>query len=213
MDTQEAMRALVAASRDAEVVELLTDAAEKVERSYRAVREDRMLSDEARKWQMAVAFSQTRRTVDQRLSEMASRTVRDDRDDAARVFGVKGLAGDQASLVISRRDAGDRVAQVTERAELRELLRRATRTGDEVLARAVAERAVTEEDVKTMEEFLNARPELESAGERLWNANRAGGGSMLGFNMHLSALTPPELSGMGRDAIEHLAQTGQPSSS
>lgn len=144
------------------------------------------------------------REVEAELVEMASRVVRVDRDDAERVFGTKGLDGDAASLAISRRDAGDRVAAAGGPSELRELLRRATRSGDEVLARAVAERAVEDQDAGTMHAFIADRTQLDAASERLWNARRAGNDSMM-LSMQLLNLVPEELQGMTFDSIEQLA--------
>jgi len=47
-----------------------------------------------------------------RLTSAAATGSTQDQDDAARVYGIKGLPGDVASLAISRRDAGDRVAAI-----------------------------------------------------------------------------------------------------
>lgn len=204
METQEAIKSLAAAGKGDEVKEYLEAEAKRANANFARIRGESMYTDEAKRWQLAVAYVQQRRRVDQELADKASRVIRTDRDDAERVFGVKGLAGDAASLVISRRDAADRVAAVKERSELRELLRRATRSGDEVLARAVAERAVEMQDATTMNQFLADRPELDAAGERLWNAQRAEHDTM-GYSIHLLGLKPHELSGMDRAAIEHLA--------
>lgn len=204
MNTQEAIKALAAAGKGGEVKEYLDAEGKKAAGRYAAIRNESMYTDEAKRWQLAVAYVQQRRRIDQELADKASRVIRTDRDDAERVFGVKGLAGDAASLVISRRDAADRVSAVQDRSELRELLRRATRSGDEVLARAVAERAVEMQDATTMNQFLADRPNLDAAGERLWNAQRSEHDSM-GFVMHLMALRPQELSGMSAQSIENLA--------
>lgn len=208
MNTQEAVKSLMGAGQATDVQELLEKKSDAADRNYRQIREDKMTSAEGQRWQLAVAYMRTRREVDKLLGEMASRVVRSDRDDAERVFGVKGLPGDAASLAISRRDAADRVANAADRVELRELLARATRSGDEVLAHAVAERAVENQDDTTMTQFLADRPELDAAGERLWNMKRAtNNNDTWALTMHLHSLIPGELQGMSRDSIEVLAQT------
>lgn len=204
MNTQEAIKALAAAGKGSEVKAYLTAEATKAAGRYDQIRNESMYTDEAKRWQLAVAYVQQRRRIDQELADKASKVIRTDRDDAERVFGVKGLNGDAASLVISRRDAADRVAAVEERTELRELLRRGTRSGDEVLARAVAERAVEMQDATTMNQFLADRPELDAAGERLWNAQRSEH-ETFSYSMQLGAVRPHELSGMPAVSIEALA--------
>lgn len=203
METQEAIKALAAAGKGGEVKEYLAAEAKKAAGRYDSIRNESMYTDEAKRWQLAVAYVQQRRRIDQELADKASKVIRTDRDDAERVFGVKGLSGDAASLVISRRDAADRVAAVEDRADLRELLRRATRSGDEVLARAVAERAVEMQDVTTMNQFMADRPELEAASVRLWDAQRSEHESF-SYSMQLGAVRPHELSGMDRASIEAL---------
>lgn len=61
--------------------------------------------------------------------------------DAAAVFGTAGLPGDPATLVISRRDAGERVADENDSIKLQRLLDQAVLTGDDVLSHAIAEKA------------------------------------------------------------------------
>lgn len=206
MNTQEAIKALTAAGKTGEVTALLDREGASAARIYEEIRQDHTRTEEYKRWMMANAYTGRRQRVDKELSTMASRVVRVDRDDAERVFGVKGLPGDAASLAISRRDAADRVAGVTVASELRELLRRATRTGDEVLARAVAEKALDNQDADTLNQFIADRPEVDAAVERLWNANRASKDTF-GMTMHLSGLRPHELSGMDSGAIESLART------
>jgi|SRR4051794_35285275 hypothetical protein len=96
-----------------------------------------------------------------------------DQDDAARVYGVKGLPGDVASLAISRRDAADRVAKLDIAArpdQLGDLLAAAVRSGDTVLSHAVAEAAIKGGDADTINAFSAAYPALSDEVERLWNA-------------------------------------------
>ncbi len=204
MELKDALKSLNAAGRSQEVADLVDAEANRAAGAYREIKQDASRTEEYTRWAIAQHYVRTRQAVEKRIMDMGATAVRSDRGDAEAVFGVRGLPGDAASLVISRRDAADRVANVEDLAELRQLLTRATRAGDEVLARAVAERAVEKRDADTMNQFIADRPNLEAASERLWNAERAGDVSMT-MTMHLAALRPAELSGMDRGSIEYLA--------
>lgn len=209
MDMSEAMQALTEAGQAKAVEGVLAREGGAAARVYEDIRSDHTRTEEAKRWMLANAYMGRRTRVEQELSTMASRIVRNDRDDAERVIGTKGLAGDAASLVISRRDAADRVAGVTDVDELRTLLRRATRSGDEVLARAIAEKALENGDGTTMQQFIADRPDLDSAAERLWNAQQArerSFGQSFGLSMNLSGLRPHELSGLYAGDIEDLVK-------
>ncbi|MGY1845524.1 hypothetical protein [Modestobacter sp. SYSU DS0875] len=214
MDTNEAINALVTAGQGSEVGALLKEEGEAAHRAYRSISDDHTRTDEFKRQELARHYLSRRKTLESKLTDMASKAIGSDRDDAERVFGVKGLAGDAASLAISRRDAADRVAAVQDRDELRDLLRRATRSGDEVLAHAVAERAVEMQDPETMTQFVADRPTLGSAAERLWNAKQAENRSLnqrFQMTMLLGSLRPSELGGMYIGDIEMLA-AGEPAS-
>ena len=75
----------------------------------------------------------------------------------------QGLPGDVASLSISRRDAGDRVAGITDPVQLQRLLAQAVRSGDDVLSRAIAQAAVEQDDAATTNAFTAAYPDLQPA--------------------------------------------------
>ena len=103
---------------------------------------------------------------------MAADAGRFEKRDAERVFGTAGLSGDAASLAISSRDAGDRVAQIGSNEELRDALARATRNGDEVFARAVVEHAIHSGNRALVNDFLATRDSLAEPVQRLWNSAR-----------------------------------------
>lgn len=167
MNRAEAMKKLVKAGKGEEVREVIDRWSKRAEGKFQEIRSDSSRTDGYKQWAMAVTSKQIRASMDDELERMASRVVSLDRDDADRVLGVHGIKGDPASLVISRRDAGDRVASIADGAELRSLLARATRSGDEVLARAVAERALEMQSAETLNQFCADRPHLDSAVERL----------------------------------------------
>lgn len=213
MNRQDAIKELVKVGKVGEVKSLLSRHAEMAQAAYERIRTDPKMSDAYMKKSLAHQQMQTQRQVDAELDEAARRVVRIDNDDAAAVFGVKGISGDTASLSISRRDAGDRVAKINDGQELTALLRRATRTGDEVLARAIAERATELQNAEVMHQFLGDRPALDGAGERLWNVERAERTWDVGVAAQLGALRASELSGMHNDDIEALANNDpQPAS-
>jgi hypothetical protein len=109
-------------------------------------------------------------TLARKLTAAAASTGRQDAADAAAVFGIAGLAGDVASLAISRRDAADRVTAISDPSQLQALLAAAIRSGDVVLAHAIAEAAITSGDLDTTNQFTDAYPSLNDAAQRLWNA-------------------------------------------
>jgi hypothetical protein len=205
MDRTEALKTLHAAGQFSAAENYIAEQTEHAQRSYKQISTDDQYSEAGKRKFLAIDYVQRLRSIDRELVKMAGKVVVSDRDDAERVFGTKGIPGDAASLTISRRDAADRVAAITDAAELRELLRKATRSGDEVLARAIAEKAVDNQDVKTMNQFLADRPALDGAGERLWNAQQAGHTFAIGAVM--LNLRPSELVGMSTWAIEQLAET------
>ena len=73
-------------------------------------------------------------------------------------LGVAGLPGDVASLSIARRDAADRIANVTDPAGRQNLLAQAVRNGDTTLARAIAQAAVESSDLDTVNQFAKRSP-------------------------------------------------------
>lgn len=211
MERQDAIKALNRAGRAKDVAKMIDEAVDQATRAFKEVRSDATRTDEYKRWHLAVASSRANRALNEKLERAAKDVVSTDRDDAEKVFGVRGLSGDAASLVISRRDAGDRVAEITNPQELRDLLTRATRTGDEVLARAIAERAMEIADTATLHQFVADRPQLDTPLERLWKAERASQDTW-GATVRLGGLKPDELHGMSFDSIDALAQYGEPGS-
>lgn len=199
------LKTLTAAGKGKEARQLLEARASRAAREYDLIRSDASLSEAGKRQRLAGVATQVRREAEAEIAKLAARVIDLDRDDAGKVLGVSGLQGDPASLVISRRDAADRVAQTSTREELQELLRRATRSGDEVLARAVAEKALEELDAKTMNQFLADRPLLDDAANRLWNARQA---ETDGFSIAIQAadLSPHEFFGMDSDAVREIAE-------
>lgn len=206
MNRQEAIKALLRAGKAKEMTQVIDEAVAAANRAYKAERDNRDLSDEAKRRYIAGEYVRHDRDLTDRLVRMASAVVSTDRGDAAKVFGIGGLRGDVANLTILQRDAADRVAAVTEHDQLRDLLARATRSGDEVLARAIAEKAVAQRDAKILNQFLEDRPHLRDAGERLWQAETAEDDSF-GVTMRLVGLRPEEVGGMSVASAQALAES------
>lgn len=209
MERQDAIKKLLKAGKREQVVETIDRHVTQAARAYQEIRNDPTRNEDYKRWSLAVSANRVNRSLTEELVREAGRVVVTDRDDVDRVFGTHGLAGDSASLVISRRDAGDRVAGITSPDELRALLARATRTGDEVLARASAERAMEIRDTKTLHQFLEDRPHLDDAVQRLWNSEQASDNTM-GIAFQLSGLRPSELGDLSFGSIENLADSGEP---
>ena len=192
METLDAITAIVRAGKGQEARELIERAGRAAKASYDRIKSDTDYTPDARRRRMEEVYQGRRQALDQELTSLASRVGYDDRADVARAFGIAGLAGDPASLAISMRDAQDRAAKEESSDGLVDLVRRATRNGDEVLARAAAQRAMELRYDKPLHEFCETRPALDSIVEDIWNAQRRGV-NRLQWTVQLSALKPPTI--------------------
>lgn len=180
------------------------DIADEMHRRYgpeiEAVRSDNTRTPEWKKANIARIHSQMQ-AEQAKLVEQRDALVRvEQRKLEQKVFGA-GSGGDAASLVISRRDAGDRAASLKTETEAQELLARAERSGDEPLARAIAERAYEMQWADVANGFLENRPALAEPFEQLWNQRAP---SLHEEMMTAFALqgTPHELVGMSAREIQ-----------
>jgi hypothetical protein len=205
VERQEAIKILTQAGRSDAAVEIMEKHHRGAEATYRAIQDDPDLNDEAKQSRQASHYLGVMETVGRQLTDMASRVRSVDHDDAGEIFGVKGLDGDPASLAISRRDAADRVASSGSVQEKRDLLARATRSGDEVLARAVVEWAVQARDSKTVNQYLETRPHHDEGLKRLWDAQRSGG-TDLRVTLAVAGLRPHQLRHLQPHEVERLAR-------
>ena len=136
-------------------------------------------------------------TIARKLSAAAKSAGTQDADDTARVFGIRGLAGDVASLSISLRDAADRVAGINDSLTLRRMLGQATATGDETLAHAIVQVALSVGDLDTVNQFEEAYPALAAPIQRLWDtAQRKQSGFDLQMGWRLASLKPSPLASL-----------------
>lgn len=207
MERRDAIKALARAGKYNEVLELIDERAHVARQQFDYIRSDGTRTEEWKRWALARASKAAADGLDGELAARAKRVVGTDRLDASSVFGTLGVNGDEASKIISRRDAGDRVADINDPAELKTLLARATRSGDELLARAVAERALEIQDAPTLEAFMADRPAKTESVTRLWDAERATNDTFK-VTMRTSQLLPPGFSNF-RD-VENTADTPEP---
>lgn len=194
MDRQDAVRTLAAAGKTNQMLDLINTQAQAAVAEYDQIRADGTRTAEWIRWALAQAAQTWTTRVTNQLIDQASKVTTDDRSDRARVFGIAGLPGDVATLTILMRDAADRVNEIatTRPEDLYDKLVQATNSGDEVLARQIAQWATENQSVRLMQQFLDDRPQLEAAGERLWNASRAASDTM-GVTWALGALIPSEV--------------------
>ncbi len=187
-----AIDTLVRAGRQADVAKLYDETASRAHATYRSIREDEGRTDDWKAEQLQETYQTIHGKVTEKLVDMAASAGRAERADAERVFGTAGLTGDSASLAISSRDAGDRVAQLSTTAELRDALQRATRNGDEVFARAVVEHAIHSGDRSLVNDFLATRDSLAEPVQRLWNSARKtdDGGESFALLLKAAAIRP-----------------------
>lgn len=178
--------------------------------SLERIRSETTRSEAWRMAELAKVYIAIRSAVgkEQRRVDAASKDAL--RDAQHRVLGTGGLKGELGSLTISQRDAADRVAGVQSSHEALELLDRANRAGDEVLARAIAARALDSQWVEVANAFLEERPELDEPFNLLW-AREHGSAATLQQDFYIQsaieALRPAELAGLGDLQITRLARS------
>ncbi len=207
MDRQKALQILAAAGKSKEALEVINEAASAAVRRYDSIRSDEGRTDDFTRRALARAYLAADDTVTARLVALAEPFERAARSDQSKLFGFNDLPGDSASLAISARDASDRVSRLERPQDRLDLLERADRSGDEVLARAIAQVAIEHKDVGLLNRFLESRPQLEDVAQRLLNAPSldSRGRESFAFTMALSTLRPDELSAQSRYAVEALA--------
>ena len=122
-----------------------------------------------KKAEVARAHQQMRAKRDQLIEERDTAKLAYQRELEGSLFGANTSSGDAASWAISRRDAGERAAQLDQPEEATSLLARAERSHDEPLARAIAERAYEMGWADVADAFLDSRPQLNEPFIELWS--------------------------------------------
>lgn len=183
---------------------------EELEGSVNRIRDDATRTAEWKQRELATYYL--------RAKQAHSKVVADDavvqRDAQRRLEqklfgpGVVTPLGDLGAAIISRRDAGDRVAVVENESAAMELLRRAERSGDEPLARAVAERALDEKWVEVGNAFISTRPDLAPSYEELWNQRVPSTAQQIGEGFATMIQPPRELDGLPDYKLSEISEAG-----
>lgn len=198
-----------------------TAAAKKVEqingefaRRTADIRSNRDLTSEAKRRLLAKEYLDARSQAEQVKAKADSSRVEERARLEREMFGIDRFVStsnpesSRASLSISYRDARDRAAQVESDKAALDLLRRAERGGDEMLARAVAEVALDNLWADTLNAFAAARPGAEPKLQTLVDLNhtRAGAGLFEAAAFYVSR--PSEVTQQDVQAVEQAARAG-----
>ena len=189
---QTALATLARLGRSADADELLTEAESSA--AYAAIDADTTHNDQWKLQRYAQAYSSTMSTLARQLTATADVASTKYKDDAERVFGTKGLPGDPGILIVSLRDAQDRIEGEYDSITLQRMLAQATRVGDDIRSHAIVQAAVESGDSDTVTAFQNAYPDLAEAVDRLWNTATHGTTAIdIATSWRLAALKPPAL--------------------
>jgi hypothetical protein len=164
---QKALSTLQRLGRSADAADLLTQAESAT--PYSAIDADTTRTDAWKLQRYAVAYSNVMSTLARQLTAAANAASTKYKDDAERVFGTRGLAGDPGFLIVSLRDAQDRIEGEYDSIKLQRLLDKAVLNGDDLRSHAIVEAAVESGDSDTVEAFQRAYPALAEATARLWD--------------------------------------------
>ncbi|MGI8682421.1 MAG: hypothetical protein ACR2JO_09925 [Mycobacteriales bacterium] len=142
----------------------------------------------------------------------AQQSAAEQRRLTAKAFGIDDIADhavDRATLAVGYRDAMDRVAGLETVREAEEMLNRAEATGDELLARAIAQRAFTQRQVDTswqepLNSYLATRPHADEAISALLDA--APRTPQIGHLLAFALPEPDELRGLRPDQVMALTE-------
>jgi len=124
---------------------------------------------------IAILLARSYLTLKGKMDLLAQTTGQDNSATVRRLtqtaFGIDDLAGnavDRAAASVSYRDAQDRVAKLEQPNEAAALLERAENSNDELLARAIAQRAFEQRSFDPswsdlLDEYLATRPKAQAA--------------------------------------------------
>jgi hypothetical protein len=192
---QTALATLQRLGRSADADEVITRAESST--PYSAIDADRDHTDAWKLQRNASAYTNVMSTLARKLTATANIANTKYKDDAERVFGTKGLPGDPGFLIVSLRDAQDRIEGEYDSVKLQRLLDKATLNGDAIRAHAIVEAAVESGDSDTVEAFQRPYPDLAEATARLWNSATRGTTTVdVVTAWRLAALKPPALTSL-----------------
>lgn len=135
---------------------------EEFTRTHEQVAADRTLTDEGKWEQLEPLHAETTEQInDLRLREKTAVTNFKERLER-RVFGLSPAAANDPARIVSFRDATARARQLEDEDEAAEIYQSALRSGDQVLATAVLERAMVRGWASIKKDFLSRNPTTRS---------------------------------------------------
>jgi hypothetical protein len=112
---------------------------------------------------VAREFLKAKSAMDQLSGSTAAATAARTSLLNAKVWGVADVPGDRASVSISYRDAQDRAGALSNPHDAMYLLDTATRSGDELLSRAIASQGDTMGWTEVTDQYFGSRPAAAAA--------------------------------------------------
>lgn len=174
------------------------------------------LTDEGRTRQLATVYAKAREAMHTLRQEFEAERATTAKQLNREVFGYSADAGVDLMLV---RDAADRVSRVTEPDEAVRLLEMAEDTGDEVLARAVAQHAHRNNVGllgaawgQVLGAYLEERPDMANRLEQLEGTQGGNFAAGVGNDpeAHFYLAAPTELERMPASAVDRYAVEAEP---
>jgi hypothetical protein len=179
-------------------------------RTLDSIRGDRKMTDAARQLAAARAYTTARTGMTRATRDhQAAQSTRWDQLER-KLWGlpqpsIYATATEQAAQAMAMRDALERVTGLKTEGDALRLLRQAEQTGDETLARAVAQHANERDWTDTLLAFFGPRPGTRDAYDEMCaiHSERTSGQVVDQLAHHIAK--PEELRGMDDRAIEQLA--------
>lgn len=179
-----------------------------LERDVQRIRDRIELNPAAAQARIASVYLKAKTAMDGLNSANPARRAADLATAKRKLFGIDDLTtgatpADRASMAMSFRDAQQRAAQLTTTAEAQALLDLADQSGDELLARAVGNAALSGLGMDDVgQAYLAARPQQAKAYDALRGLTRMGSiAEILEFVLPM----PPELTQVSDSQLTALA--------
>lgn len=167
-----------------------------MERDVQAVRDRRELSPEAKQARIGAVYLKAKTAMDAMNTADPAKRAADLAAAKRSLYGIDDMQArashaEKAGMAMSFRDAQQRAGQATTSAQAGELLDMADQSGDELLARAVGNHAMSGLGMGDVaERYLSTRPAQAQAAEHLQSLSRTGTAAEI-FEFVLPR--PPEL--------------------
>jgi hypothetical protein len=188
--------------------------------SVAAVRENAELSTDGKVRRLARAYRDASRAMNKLREDWQGKAAVDSRSLGRDLFGTASAVGADA---ISVRDADDRAARVERVGDALDLMHRAHENGDEVLVRALAQRAYRERSnpfgggwAPVLDTYVEMHPEVGEKLAQLEDARRNNLRNSVTAGLIFSVPRPPELGRIPDHKLDDVAEgrlAGDPASS